>query len=168
MARTNVPPSLERINELVAYCPGTGEIRWKVSTARTKAGDLAGYKGANGYIELQIDRYRTLAHRLAWFLMKGQWPICQIDHWNRDRADNRWENLRECSQTENQANTVAYKNNRFGVKGVYRSKNCKKFYSKIQVYGKNIYLGVFQTPEEAQSAYWEAARSHYGEWARKS
>jgi len=52
--------------------------------------------GANGS--------RHLAHRLAWLYMAGAWPSGVIDHMNGDPSDNRWSNLRDVTQAENNAN----------------------------------------------------------------
>jgi hypothetical protein len=109
----------------------------------------------NGYIIIRIDNVLYLAHRLAWLYMTGSWPPAQIDHINRSRADNRWENLRAVSNTENAWNRTA-PSNKSGFTGVRRENN--KWLAEIKVNYKPIRLGLFETPEAAHTAYLEAKR----------
>lgn len=86
-----------------------------------------------------------------------------IDHINRDKLDNRKENLRECEQCDNSKNTLMGKNNTSGFKGV--SKYNKKWRARIMVDRKEIRLGIFNSAYDAALAYDEAAIKYHGEWA---
>lgn len=91
-----------------------------------------------------------------------------VDHINHDTLDNRKSNLRICSNHQNQANRkVVGSNNTSGYKGVGLNMRCthKKWRSTIQVYGKKICLGYFESKEKAALAYNEAAKKHLGEFA---
>jgi hypothetical protein len=88
-----------------------------------------------------------------------------MDHVNGDRADNRWCNLREAMQSQNQANTSMRADNIFGYKGVCWHKGHRKWTAKIQVSGERRYLGYFDTPERAFIAYMFAAWKHHGDFA---
>lgn len=90
-------------------------------------------------------------------LTKGDERV--VDHINGNTLDNRRENLRVCTQAENQKNKKCYKNNKFGLKGVRYDKKKKK-------YSSNLRLGLFNTPEEAHEAYCRAAKLVHGEYAR--
>ena len=57
-----------------------------------------------GYRKITIDGKVYSAARLAWFYKTGRWPDPEIDHINRIRDDNRWENLREATRADNLAN----------------------------------------------------------------
>jgi len=70
----------------------------------------------------------------------------QVDHINRDRLDNRIDNLRHCTASENQRNTGFRRNNTSGVKGVTFNKNAKKW----QVAKNGKYLGIYKDFEEAK------------------
>lgn len=93
-----------------------------------------------------------LAHRLAFFLMTGRWPYPETDHINGDKKDNRWENLRECTQSENQHNSKIPINNTSGVKGVSFDNRVGKWKAYITIKGKQTYLGSFLQKSEAIAA----------------
>ena len=86
-----------------------------------------------------------------------------VDHRNHDKLDNRCENLRICTETENARNTVLRKDNKTGYKGIYLLNG--KYYARINVYGKNISLGLHSTAEKAHEAYIKAAKHYFGEFA---
>lgn len=100
------------------------------------------------------------AHRLAWFIHHGRWPAEEIDHINMVRDDNRLANLREASHNDNQHNRQrARADNKLGILGVstYRG----RFKAQIEINGENRYLGLFDTAEQAHTAYLEAKRTHH-------
>jgi hypothetical protein len=86
-----------------------------------------------------------------------------IDHINHNGLDNRKENLRKCTRSQNFANRKKYANNKSGYKGV--SKHGDKWQADIQINGKGKYLGIFKTKEEAAIAYNTAAKSLFGKFA---
>lgn len=159
--------SHDDLKSLVKYDPETGEFIRLVTTGwRSHAGSVAGDMDAKGYWRLRVKTKRYLAHRLAWFYVTGEWPPCEIDHINRIRTDNRWKNLRLADRFQNKRNTPAYRNNKSGFKGVSWSATSKKWRSRIRIGGKEVNLGLFETPEEANKAYLEKAREHFGQYAR--
>lgn len=85
------------------------------------------------------------------------------DHINRDRLDNRKENLRAVSPTVNVRNASLSKNNTTGYTGVTVSRNRKKYVAQISVNYKNVYLGRFDTAEEAYEARLRAEEKYFGE-----
>lgn len=97
---------------------------------------------------------RMLAHRVAWAMWTGEHPKDQIDHINGDRADNRIANLRDVSQTQNNWNR---RNQGDWPKGVYWNVEKQKFQAQIAVDGKNRFLGRFDSPDEAHTAWLAAA-----------
>lgn len=157
----------ERLRYLVTYDPDTGKFRRNVSTSpRALAGQECGYLDSKGYTRLRVDGKCYLAHRLAWLYMTGEWPKDEIDHKNRIRTDNRWENLREADAFTNKRNTPAYRNNASGFKGVSWHRDSKKWRSRIRIGGKEVNLGLYDTPQEANAAYEKAAVIHFGQYAR--
>jgi hypothetical protein len=90
----------------------------------------------------------------------------QVDHINGNGLDNRKENLRICSHSENQWNRTKYKNNKSGYKGVFFHSKTGHWEAGIRINGKREYLGVFNTPQEASLAYSRKAIELHGEFAR--
>ena len=151
----------ERLKELLDYDPETGVFVWKVNKNRARAGATAGTKNNRLYTVIRIDRKDYTAHRLAWFYMYGTWPKDQLDHINRVRNDNRIGNLREATMQQNQWNPSKRKDNSSGYTGVGWHKKTEKWMAYIVINMKQKYLGLFNTPEEAHTAYVKAKEEHH-------
>lgn len=149
---------LSRLHEVLHYKPETGEFVWRVSmNGRAMAGSVAGTKSIGGYMQIRVDGGQYKAHRLAWFYVNGSWPKWHVDHVNGIRSDNRIENLRQASPMVNAQNRRnASCNNKSGFLGVSRRR--EGWRASIQSQGIRYELGIFQTAEQAYSAYVEAKR----------
>ena len=156
---------VELVRSLLNYDQETGIFTWRVTrSGSAHVGDVAGHLTPFGYIHMRIAGYRVYAHRLAWFYVYGEWPKDEIDHIDQDKAHNAISNLREADNSQNHANVSMYANNSSGIKGV--RKYWKRFRATIGVKGTIIHLGTFDTPEEARTAYINAAKKHFGEFAK--
>lgn len=158
---------------MLSYDPETGILRWKVERYRKHAGDIAGCKYITKRkkmkrVNISVNYYRYGAYRVIWFLMTGSWPTKEIDHIDGDGWNNRWSNLREVTHRENGKNLKIKNTNTTGVAGVSLAKNKRKFRSRIMVDYKEIYLGVFDTVEEAATVRKKAEKKYYGEFARNA
>lgn len=102
---------------------------------------------------------------MARLIMNATDPNIYVDHKNGNTLDNRRENLRLASNSQNQANRRNHSKNTSGYRGVTFSKSTNKWQAAIKVAGKNIHLGVFETPELAGIAYKQAADMYFGEFA---
>ena len=130
--------------EVANYNPDTGGFTRKTSPAkRFKPGQQMGCLQPSGYVRVRIAGKYYFAHRLAWFYVHGVWPPKDIDHINRDRADNRLSNLRCVTHQENMRNN--------GMLGVYldRQKKKRTWIAAITVSGRQKYLGTFEDFFEA-------------------
>jgi hypothetical protein len=147
----------QQLKELVNYDPYSGIFtlaKHRKGTTR-KIGEVIGSLTKTGYLETCINQKSYYLHRLAYLYMTGEMPKNYIDHKNRNKTDNSWNNLRCVTQQENLENDVLpRKHGSLGYRGVYRHGN--KFMAKINHKGKQIHLGQFNTVEEASQAYLKA------------
>lgn len=144
------------MEDLVRYEPNTGKLYSLVKRGKLHPGQELGSVTVNGYIQLAIQGKKYYAHRLAWFLMTKEWPE-EVDHINRNRVDNRWENLRKATRTQNAAN-IKDRANSTGYRGVNYNKRDRLYYAKIKQNNKSVYLGCFKTPQEGEKAYLNAKK----------
>ena len=161
-----------RLRSLLDYDAETGRFIWMERPEKTRydrawnakhASKPAGGIDFRGYHVIRVDRVLYGAHRLAWLYVTGEFPG-EIDHINRDRADNRFSNLRACSHAENTRNTTLRKDNAAGLKGVHRHYD-GRWRASIAHSGRRHHLGVYATPDEAHKAYCAAALSLHGLFA---
>ena len=147
-----------QVHDTLRYDQKTGNFFWLVNKGKGKSGNIAGTTNADGYVIIRIGGKRYMAHRVAWFLVKGKMPDGDIDHINGVRNDNRIENLRDVSRAVNLQNQ---KKSRIKNKyiGVTWDKATKKWKSQITVNYKHINIGRFNTEEEAYAAYLTAKRN---------
>lgn len=147
----------DELKRILYYDPDTGLFTWLRSAGSRKANSVAGSDCGDGYLRIGIHRKVYLAHRLAWFYMKRIWPNHEIDHRNTIHDDNRWDNLREATDSINAQNQVrAHANNKTGILGVHR--HYHRFQASITFRGRKFYLGTFDTTDAAYTAYLSAKR----------
>lgn len=118
-----------------------------------KIGDTFGYvDNQEGYRYGKIQGKRYKHADLVWLYHEGRFPKRQLDHINRDRCDDRIENLREATPKQNARNRGLNANNTSGVKGVVFNQG--KWVARIGgINGEGrIFLGSFKTKEEAAAA----------------
>jgi hypothetical protein len=101
---------------------------------------------------------------VVWALHTGEWQL-GIDHEDRNPLNDRIENLRLASQSQNMANATMRSDNTSGFKGVTWDKANHKWSVMIHVGGRHIRVGRFSDPAEAHAAYMKAAREHFGDFA---
>ena len=160
------PEVLAAIVERLDYCPESGVLSWKDwgSNFARHVGKPVKCKSRYGYVVLSItlnkrQKYQIKAHRAAWFLHTGEWPVCMIDHINGDRADNRFENLRLSDQHKNQANA-------HGAPCVHYDKRKKRWIVRARKDGKAKRYGMYETESEALEVYKRVSLELHGEHSR--
>jgi len=166
---TEAPTLKVRLN----YEPETGIFTWlhRVETNRFDktwnkrfAGKVAGDLKPNGYWYIQLDGKRYLAHRLAWLYVYGVLPESELDHVNRDTADNRIANLRLATRSQQNHNVKKKKNNTSGFTGVDWHPKTKKWRASIY-FGRRISLGLFNNIDDAALAYRQASLRYAKEFS---
>lgn len=135
----------EYLKELIHYNPETGHFTWRQSRGRVAKGQRAGYYGTEGYRLIRVNNFCYREARLAFLYMTGSWPKYWMDHLNRIRDDNRWDNLCDSTPTENNIN-----NSSTNVSLSNRSLR-KKWRARVQKNGKEKHLGYFATQAEAKA-----------------
>lgn len=153
---------LFEMKEALSYDPDTGVFRWKCGQ---RAGHQAGNINTHGYRKIMVRGRSFSAGRLAWWFMFGREPNV-IDHINGKRDDNRWENLREVTPTENNRNRSLARTNKSGYKGVFWMKDRQKWRAFIKPRDKIINLGEFDKKGEAVAARREGEEKYFGEYRR--
>ncbi len=122
--------------------------------ARALKDTEAGFPHSAGYLSVFCKGYHYKVHRVIWMVVHGVIPEhLQIDHINGDRADNRVENLRLVTSQENNFNTKH--------KGIDLHKPSGRWRARIGINHKRLFLGYFDTEEEARQAYLEAKQEHH-------
>jgi len=161
---TTPPFSVNELRRLLHYNPDTGVFRWRVKRRGSSSGKC-GSINSNGYVRIRIDYQSYAAHALAWAYMTGTYPTLIVDHRDKVRSNNRFENLRLATRVQNSQNANKSKRNTSGYKGVSFNKAARKWTALIRVDKRSKYLGLFTTPEEAHKAYCEASTLYFGEFA---
>jgi hypothetical protein len=163
------PITQARLKEVLHYDPETGVFTRlagaKKANRRFMVGSRAGSLRPDGYRELAIDGTKYRESRLAWLYMTGEHPSCLIDHENHVTDDNRWENLRAATYTQNMQNKGLHKNNTSGVKGVTWYAPTEKWAAHITVGRKMKYLGYFEDIAAAKQFIEMFRNMFHGEFA---
>lgn len=133
----------EDLNRFLHYHPETGTFTWKTN------GKRAGTIGVYGYCKITLNGKGYRRSRLVWFFETGEWPQGELDHKDRVRDNDRFENLRIVTRSQNIMNSKIRSDNKTGVRGVKLDKKSGKFVACF----REEYLGIFDTIEAAKSAY---------------
>lgn len=156
-----------KVKERLEYLSETGEFLWKrlpgnsrtINSWNTQyAGKLAGTvsctnKGSGLYYRfIHIGGVRFRAHHLVWLFEHGVIPE-MLDHLDGNGLNNRIENLRELSMSDNIRKARVQSNNTSGYKGVSFRKDTGKWTARTKINGKYVSLGSFCTKEEAFEIY---------------
>lgn len=170
-------PPVEYLRQCFHYDPETGVLYWGIRprehfanergwrTFNSRfAGEEAG-KQKSGYKQIGIGGSMYMVHRLIWSLFYGvELGDAEIDHKDCDPTNNRIANLRLATQSDNQRNKRRIIP---GIKGVNLCRGTR-WRARIRHNGTLIHLGYFNTEHEVSSAYYNAAKEFFGEFARRS
>lgn len=150
------------------YEPETGKLFWLNCETMPPNwnGRFAGKEAftarrPSGYLHGAINSTLYQAHRIAWAIYYGEWPVSAIDHIDHDKTNNKISNLRLASDSVNNKNKSKQHNNKSGVTGVSWFKDCSKWRAEIKVDGRKKHLGLFSKFEDAVAVR-KAAEEQYG------
>lgn len=160
-------PTQKELKEMFDYHPDGGFIR-KIPRGTQKVGDsVFGKLEANGYRRTPINYSLYLIHRLIWRWHYGDEPEF-IDHINHDRTDNRIENLRKVSKSENARHQVLPSNNTSGFYGI----RWHEYYAQKGVWVVSVTVNHkrktkrCKTLSDAIDEYERIANKYHGEFAK--
>ncbi len=159
------------VRSILLYDPLTGIFTWKHRPEYPQnwntryVGKKAGRISA-GYIGISIAKKRYKASRLAWLYMTGQWPVDEVDHKDLNRSNDKWDNLRAATSSQNKKNLGMRSDNTSGIKGVSWDKSRSKWLAMAMKDGRQINLGRYDRRDDAITAYKKHAEENYGEYAR--
>ena len=141
---------IELLKEILLY--SDGKLISKIDRGKVLCGDEVGSFNSAGYRQFSVYGKHYYTHRVVWELHNGEIPEgMEIDHINRDRSDNRLENLRVVDRLTNSLNQEH--------KGCWKMQG-GKWTSQIKRNGVRKHLGVFDSEEEAHQAYIEEKGKH--------
>lgn len=163
--RRRLPP-VSRLRQLLEYDQDAGRLRWRLMRRGSAVpGALAGTVGKGGYRLICIGNVQYRANRVTWKLVKGREPPEYLDHKNRDKLDDRIENLRDLTASENSFNMGLTIRNTSGVIGVHpfwTNGHGPYWKAAITVRREQIYLGSYTYFEEAVAARRSAELRYFG------
>ena len=163
--RAKARPTIEELREYLDYAPETGVLTWKKRPGFRVQQGAPTCSGLNskGYKQVQFRGTKFEAHRVAFALHHGHWPTPCCDHIDGNRLNNRADNLRECSASENQHNKGVSRNNTTGVKGVRRASG--GYSAKVEI-SRRAHTKWFRRLEDAAAYVKQLREQLHGDFAR--
>jgi len=153
----------EELHRLFDY--KDGDLYWKVRTSiRITVGKKVGCKFKNNYIFTRINKKLIALHRVIFLYHHGYLPKL-IDHIDKNSLNNKIENLRPCTRSENALNSKRASNNKSGVKGVCWHKAAQKWHARINLKGKQYNFGFFEKLEDAENVVKKMRAEIHGNFA---
>ncbi len=126
-----------------------------------RTGRRAGYTDAHGYRVICFGKRHYREHRIVWALFNGAWPSSFVDHIDRNRSNNRIENLREVPIEGNARNRTLQCNNASGFSGVFYRVNRDRWVARVNSDGRRITVGMhFRRAEDAAAARAAYIKTH--------
>lgn len=164
MSKTKNIPTKDYLNNIFYY--ENGNLYWKVKKgANALEGKKAGSYSNTGYFNVVVNNVKYRLHRVIFMWHYGFLPK-EVDHINGDKLDNRIENLRAATKSQNLRNMKIKKTNTSGYKNVSWRKDINKWEVHLMAFGKNKFIGYFKDLELAGLVAQMAREKYHGEFAR--
>lgn len=144
-----------------------GRLHHRTASRGRKIGDAVGSINGTGYRRVGMGGKYYTEHALVFLMHHGYIPS-EIDHINGDRADNRIENLRPVTRSQNQYNKDKCRNNTSGHRGVSWHKKSQAWIIRVMKNGKTVFQKYAKDLELAAFIAEEARLKYYGQYAREA
>jgi len=142
-----------------------GKLFYKKSEGCMKKGSEVGTVCQTGHLKTLIKRKPHLLHRIIFMMHHGFLPQF-LDHIDGNPSNNRIENLRPATHSQNNLNRGKHKRNTSGYKGVTWVSTAGKYSTRIAINGKRFFLGYFDDAQEAHKAYCEFSQNTQPQYIR--
>lgn len=152
----------QALRKELQYNPETGKFLWLLHRKGRRG--TVGTVNKHGYLVITMSGRRIMAHRLAWFYMTGVWPAEELDHIDRDTSNNKFNNLREASHSENSVNSKIREDNSSGHPGICWDRQKMKWKVQISSSGNKRIQKHFYDFDQAVRFYKETAASLFKEF----
>lgn len=161
-----IDDEISSINELLPMLEVDvvlGKIYWKNSPRKSvPAGTEAGSKTKHGYVAIGYKKTYYRRHRIIFYVANGYLPLV-VDHKHGVESGDGIDNLQDITQQQNSVKMRMSRRNSSGFRGVSFHQKSGKWQSCIVYNRKTIYLGLYETPELAHSAYTDKRKELFGE-----
>jgi len=154
----------ELVRSIFDYVDGV--LYWKVKKSNaTKIGQAAGsLDKKTGYYRIHVNSKMQKTHRLIFLYHHGYLPD-YVDHIDNNKTNNRIENLREATKSQNCMNQKISTRNTTGIKGVMWHKRDKKWFVQLRVNSKCHSFGYYDDKELAELVAIEATNKLHKEFS---
>ena len=157
--------TLEQLNKDFKYDRANGVLVRKTANCnRVNVGDIVGSANSAGYQTVWINGKNRYVHRVIYFMLNGVYDL-HIDHIDQDKSNNKIENLRACTQSQNNRNIKSRSDNKSGFKGVSWSKAMKKWHAKVNSENRVVVSMYFDCLELAGLVASEGRNKYHKEFA---
>ena len=163
--------TLEQLNYLKSswYVDEEGALRWARKAVYKQIGDLVGLSNVKGkhriaFLSIKGKLIHFVESNAIWYLYTGEWPTLEIDHIDGNPHNNKKDNLRLVTRSQQQMNRIAGKSGRQN-KGVYKRDYGNKWSAQIWINGICKNLGTYTSEEEASEVRELATEMLHGKFA---
>lgn len=159
--------STELARELFDYNPDTGMLSWKIARSNVvKIGQIIkGFASDKRRRYARVDGKMYAVHQLIW-IWHGRDLSGEVDHRNGDNTDNRIDNLRIATSSQNKYNIGVRSDNKLGIKGVSYIKRLNKYHVQVMANKKKVVNLYIDDIELAELVAIEARDKYHGAFAR--
>jgi hypothetical protein len=142
-----------------------GSLYRKAGGRGAVRGAKLGHINSNGYEVITVSRKIMKTHQIVFVMHHGYMPNI-IDHIDGNRLNNKIENLREVTRSENGYNRKIHKNNKTGYKNVTWISRISAYCVKLNVNKKRMHFGYFDDLELADLVATMAREKYHGKFLR--